>query len=62
MRFDTTVSVVRAAIKLDGPLLQYSKVTCLGDGDTMVACDIVEQSEDSRDASYVKVSIIVVLP
>ncbi|KAF7761920.1 hypothetical protein Agabi119p4_9912 [Agaricus bisporus var. burnettii] len=53
-RFNTTISIVRAAIKLDAPLLQYGKVTCLGDGDTMVACDIVGQSESSRDASFVK--------
>jgi hypothetical protein len=60
-RFDASISIVRAAIKLDSPLLHYGKVTCLPDGDTMVACDLVGQSEDSRDASYVKVSILPVI-
>lgn len=47
--------IVAAIVKFDKPILQYGRVTRLDDGDTMIAREIVHESEDTRDASYVKV-------
>lgn len=47
--------IVAAIVKFDKPILQYGRVTRLDGGDTMVARDIIHESEDTRDASYVKV-------
>src|SRR5271169_2608688 len=48
--------MVAAIVKLDRPILQYGRVARLDGGDTMIAREIVRESEDTRDASYVKVS------
>ena len=55
--------MVAAIIKFDKLIIQYGWIICLdgGTGDTMIARDIVHESEDTCDASYVKVSFFFVL-
>ena len=50
--------MIAAIIKFDKLIIQYGQITCLdgGTGDTMIARDIVHESKDTCDASYVKVS------
>jgi hypothetical protein len=56
-RFGIQKSTVQSVIKLDQPIAQYGRVRCLGGGDFMVGRHFVKQSEDSRDASFVRVSL-----
>ena len=59
MQFDVQKSVVQSIIKLDWPITQYSKVSRLEGGDLMIGFDFVKEAEDSRDASFVRVSLAV---
>jgi len=56
-RFDVQKSVVKSVIKLDRPITQYGRVSRLGGGDLMIGRYLVKQAEDSRDASFVRVSL-----
>ncbi|EKM82893.1 hypothetical protein AGABI1DRAFT_89560 [Agaricus bisporus var. burnettii JB137-S8] len=53
-RFEKDKVIVSAAVDLSQPIIQYGKVTRLENGDSFVAYDMVRQSEDSRDASFIK--------
>ena len=46
---------VAAIVKFDKPILQYGQATLLDGGDTMIVQEIVHESGDTHDASYVKV-------
>ena len=57
-RFDVQKSVVQSVIKLDQPIVQYGRVSRLEGGDLMIGHHFVKQTaEDSRDASFVRVSL-----
>jgi hypothetical protein len=57
-RFDVRKSDIQSVIKLDQPIVQYGRVSRLEGGDLMVGCHLVKQTaEDSRDASFVRVSL-----
>ena len=60
-RFDVRKNVAQAAVKLDQPIVQYGKVTRLEGSDLMVGRDLVIETEDGRDASFVRVSFILLL-
>ena len=60
-RFNVRKSVVESVIKLDGPITQYGRVSCLGGGDLMIGHYLVKAAEDSRDASFVRVSLDLLL-
>ena len=52
--FDVQKSIIQSVIKLDQPVVQYSRVCHLEGGDLMIGCDFVKQiGEDSWDASFV---------
>jgi hypothetical protein len=57
-RFDVGKNVVQSVVKLDQPIVQYGKVTRLGGGDLMVGRDLVTETDDSRDGSFVRVSLV----
>ena len=59
-RFNVRKNVVQSVVKLDQPVLQYGKVTRLEGGDLMVGRDLVVATDDSRDASFVRVSLVLV--
>ena len=61
MRFDVQKSVVQSIIKLDWPITQYSKVSRLEGGDLMIGHDFVKEAKDSWDASFVRVSLVLLL-
>ena len=50
--------MVAAIIKFDKQIIQYGWITCLDGGisDTMIARNIVHESEETHDASYIKVT------
>jgi len=54
-RFNVTKNIVQSVVKLDQPIIQYGRVTRLEGGDLMVGRDLVQETEDSRDASFVRV-------
>ena len=54
-RFNVKKSVVQSVIKLDQPIYQYGRVTLLEGGDLMIGQDLVPQTDDNRDASFVRV-------
>lgn len=56
-RFGVQKGTVQSVIKLDQPIVQYGRVRRLDGGDLMVGRHFVKQSEDSRDASFVRVSL-----
>ena len=57
-RFNVQKSTIQSVIKLDWPIVQYSRVSRLEGGDLMVGRYFVKQTtEDSRDASFVRVSL-----
>jgi hypothetical protein len=56
-RFGVQKSVVQSVIKLDRPIVQYGRVSRLEGGDLMIGRHFVKQTEDSRDASFVRVSL-----
>ena len=47
--------VVQLIVRLDEPITQYGRVFGLDGGDRMVGRHFVKESEDSRDASFVRV-------
>jgi hypothetical protein len=59
-RLEKEKAEVKAMITLDEPIIQYGRVSII-DGDTIVAHDMVRRSEDSRDSSYIKASILSLL-
>jgi hypothetical protein len=59
-RFDVRKNVAQSVVKLDQPIIQYGKVT-RNEGDLMVARDLIIETEDSRDASFVRVSLVLLL-
>ena len=60
-RFDVGKNIAQSVVKLDQPIVQYGKVTQLKGGDLMVGIDFVTQTDDSRDASFVRVSLVLLL-
>lgn len=57
-RFNVQKSVIQSVIKLDRPIVQYGRVSRLEGGDLMIGRHFVKQTaEDSRDASFVRVSL-----
>ena len=57
-RFDVQKSAIQSVVKLDRPIVQYGRVSRLEGGDLMVGRYFVKQTaEDSRDASFVRVSL-----
>ena len=55
--FGVQKSTIQSVIKLDQPIVQYSRVSRLDGGDLMVGHHFVKQSEDSQDSSFIKVSL-----
>lgn len=60
-RFNVQKSIVESVIKLDRPITQYGRVSRLGGGDLMIGRYYVKEAEDSRDASFVRVSLPLLL-
>jgi hypothetical protein len=58
MCFDVQRSVVQSVIKMNQPITQYGRVSHLKGGDKMVGHDLVKESEDSQDASFVQVKFM----
>jgi hypothetical protein len=57
-RFEVRKRVIKSVIKLDRPIVQYGRVSRLEGGDLMIGRHLVKQTaEDSRDASFVRVSL-----
>jgi hypothetical protein len=56
-RFGVQKSAIQSVIKLDRPIVQYGRVSRLEGGDLMIGRHFVKQMEDSRDASFVRVSL-----
>jgi hypothetical protein len=57
-RFGVQKSTIQSVIKLDQPIVQYGRVSRLEGGDLMIGRHFVKQTaEDSRDASFVRVSL-----
>ena len=54
-RFDVQKKVVQTIVKLDQPIMQYGRVCGLNGGDRMVGRHLVKETEDSRDASFIRV-------
>ena len=54
-RFNVKKNVIQSVIKLDQPITPYGRVTRLEGGDLMIGQDLVPQTDDSRDASFVRV-------
>jgi hypothetical protein len=52
-RFNVEKKVIKSVLKLDEEIIQYGKV--YRGGDRMTGCHLVKKSEDSRDASFVRV-------
>ena len=60
-RYDKGVGAMRRHVSVKG-IEEWGKVQIVGGGDTMVASSLVKSSqEDSRNASYVRVSTFKVL-
>jgi len=57
-RFGVQKSAIQSVIKLDRPIAQYGRVSRLEGGDLMIGRHFVKQTEDSRDASFVRVSLV----
>jgi len=55
-RFGVQRRDIQSVIKLDRPIVQYGRVSRLEGGDLMIGRHFVKQTEDSRDASFVRVS------
>jgi hypothetical protein len=54
-RFNVQKKDVQSIFKLDQPITQYGRVCGLDGGDRMIGRHFVKKSEDSRDASFVRV-------
>ena len=55
MRFNVHKNVVRTAVKLDQEIIQFGKVRRLQGGDLITGHHFVNQSEDTQDASFIRV-------
>ena len=60
-RFETNVSVIRKLIPPQFPFVQYGRARQLDGGDIIHARELIPLRTDSRDMSFVRVSIIVKL-
>ncbi len=58
-RFNVLKNLVRTVIKLDREIIQFGKVRRFQGGDLMTGRHFVKKSEDTRDASFVRVSIVI---
>jgi hypothetical protein len=54
-RFNVEKRVIQSVLKLDEEIIQYGKVYRLQGGDRMTGSHFVKNSEDGRDASFVRV-------
>lgn len=54
-RFKVEKKVIQSIVKLDQPITQYGRVCGLDGGDRMIGRHFVRETEDSRDASFVRV-------
>ena len=54
-RFNLQVKDIKSIVKLDQQVTQYGRVRRLEGGDLMIGCHFVKMTEDSRDASFVRV-------
>ena len=54
-RFNVRKNVVQTVVKLDQEVTQFGKVRRLQGGDLMTGRHFVNKSEDTRDASFVRV-------
>jgi hypothetical protein len=61
-RFNIQKTVVRSIVKLDKEITQYGKVRRLQGGDLMTGRHLIKKSEDSRDASFVRVECCLLFP
>src|ERR1700678_1535451 len=57
-RFETYVSVIRKLIPPQFPFVQYGRARQLDGGDTIHGRELIPLQKDSRDMSFVRVSII----
>ena len=58
-RFETYVSVIRKLIPPQFPFVQYGQARQLDGGDIIHGRELIPLQTDSRDMSFVRVSIIV---
>jgi hypothetical protein len=58
-RFEKPKATVKALISLDEPVFHYGRITCLVGNELMSGHDLIRQSEDSRDASFIKVGALI---
>jgi hypothetical protein len=54
-RFNVQKKDVQLIVKLDQPVTQFGRVCGLEGGDRMIGRHFVKETEDSRDASFVRV-------
>jgi len=57
-RFEKSVSVIRKLIPSQSPFDQYGRARQLDGGDTIHARELIPLQTDSRDMSFVRVSMI----
>ena len=57
-RFNVQKKDIQSILKLDQPIIQYGRVYGLEGGDHMVSRDFVKEVEDSQDASFIQVEIL----
>ena len=55
MCFSVQKTLIQSVTRLDQPITQYGRVSCLEGGDLMIGRHFVKQTEDSQDASFVRV-------
>ena len=53
MCFNVKKNIVQSVIKLDQPITQYGRVTRLEGGNLMIGWELVPQTDDGHDASFV---------
>jgi hypothetical protein len=58
-RYDTTVAVIRKNVAVD-QIEEWGKVRRIDGGDTMNASALASSTEDRRDATFVRVSVLYV--
>jgi hypothetical protein len=56
-RFDVTAQIIRQLIPKDSQFIQYGQVYQLEGGDVMHAHELNPPQSDSRDMSFVRVSV-----
>jgi hypothetical protein len=60
-RLETSVSVIRKIIPPQSPFVQYGRARQLDGGDTIHARELIPLRTDSRDMSFVRVSMILLI-